>query len=256
MTRWVMRLLVANGLVFLLTMSDPVTLWGLLGYAPGRLLQAPWTLVSYTFVHGSFSHVFFNMISLLVFGPRVELRLGGARFLALYFLAGLVGALAHTFVSPGGMLIGASGATYGVTYAFARYWPREPIYIWGVLRMEAWTLVILLTVMSLWQGTIPGAGGNVAHFAHLGGFLGGFLFLQWADRTSAAAKWRAKVAPPPPGAPELDVERWRRVDRAALHPVNREEFERVLAKLDAAGPRGLTAGEIEFMERFSRLGTS
>lgn len=255
MTTWVVRLMLANLVVFLLTMGNPA-LQGFLAYAPFRLTSAPWTLVSYTFLHADFGHIFFNMLSLWVFGPRVEARLGGGRFLALYFISGLVGALAHSLFTPYGYLIGASGATFGVTYAFARYWPREPIYLWGVLRLEAWTLVVLLTALSLFQGTVPGAGGNVAHFAHLGGFLGGFLFLTWHDRTSAAAKWKAKVAPALPPAPLLDVERWRSANLAALHPVNREEYERVLAKLDASGLRSLTPPEIEFLERFSRFNPS
>jgi membrane associated rhomboid family serine protease len=255
MTRWVGRLLIANVLVFFLQLGNPlIQLY--LQYVPFRVLAAPWTLVSYTFLHGGFGHLFFNMLALWVFGPRVEARLGGGRFLGLYFAAALVGALAHSVFSPYVAIIGASGATYGVTYAFARYWPREPIYLWGVLRLEAWTLVILLTVMSLAQGTVPGAGGNVAHFAHLGGFLGGFLYLTWADRTTVAAKWRAKMAPAVPPAPLLDVDRWKRADRALMHPVNREEYERVLTKLEAAGVRGLSSGEIEFLERFSRISPS
>jgi membrane associated rhomboid family serine protease len=252
MTRWVGRLIIANLLMFFLQLGNPyVTLY--LEYWPVRFLAAPWTLLTYAFLHGGFGHLFFNMLALWVFGPRVELRLGGGRFLGLYLFAALVGALAHSIVSPQVPIIGASGATFGVTFAFARYWPREPIYLWGVLRLEAWTLVILLTILSLAQGTVPGAGGGIAHFAHLGGFLGGFLYITWADRTSAAARWRAKVAPVVPPAPQLDVERWKRADLSLMHPVNREEYERVLSKLEAAGVRGLSPADIEFLERFSRI---
>lgn len=255
MTPWVGRLVVANALLFLLTFGNPALKYALI-YIPDRLPAAWWTPLTYAFLHADFWHLFFNMLSLFVFGPRVELRLGGRRFLTLYAVAAVVGVAAHSLMTPYGALLGASGATYGVTLAFARYWPREPIYFWGVLRLEAWTLVVLLTIMSLVQGTTPGMSGGVAHFAHLGGFLGGWLYLQYADRTSDAAKWRARVAPAVPPAPLLDIERWKKVDLAAMHPVNREEYERVLKKLDAAGVRGLTASEIEFLERFSRLATS
>lgn len=255
MTPWVGRLVIANLLMFLLSAGNSEVVYRL-WFSSDRLLTAPWTLLTYAFLHGGFGHLFFNMLSLFVFGPRIEMRLGGRRFLALYIVSALTGALLHSLFSRGVPMVGASAATFGVTYAFARFWPREPIYLWGILRLEAWTLVILLTIMSLVQGTTPGMGGNVAHFAHLGGFLGGFLFLLWVDRTSDAAKWKAKVAPAPPPPALLDVDRWKKADLGAMHPVNREEYQRVLEKLEAAGVRGLSPGDIEFLERFSRIATS
>lgn len=250
MTSWVGRLIFANILAMLLVLGSPA-LYQSLAYQPYAIMRAPWTLVTYMFVHGGFMHLFFNMFSLWIFGPRVEVRLGGARFLGLYFGSGLAAALMHSVFSPYEPIIGASGACFGVTYAFAHYWPREPIYLWAVLKLEAWTLVILLTVLELYNGIK--ATDNIAHFAHLGGFLGGYVYLKWVDRTSPAAKWRAKVAPPPPPAPLLDQERWKRANLSAMHPVNREEYERVLAKLQAIGVQGLTRSEIEFLERFSRM---
>jgi membrane associated rhomboid family serine protease len=255
MTPWVGRLLVANALMFLLALGN-YEIGYRLAFSSDRLLAAPWTLITYAFLHGSFGHLFFNMLALYFFGPRVEIRLGSGRFIAMYVFSALVGALLHAMFSRRIPMVGASAAVFGVQYVFARFWPREPIYLYGVIRLEAWTLVILMTFLSLLMGSTPGLAGGIAHFAHLGGFLGGFLFLAWTDRTSDAAKWRAKVAPPPPPAPLLDVERWKKANLAAMHPVNREEYERVLAKLDTAGLKGLSHGEIEFLERFSRLTTT
>lgn len=255
MTPWVGRLIIANALMFLLSSGNEALVYRL-WFVPGTWWREPWTLLSYAFLHGSLGHLFFNMLALYFFGPRVEIRLGGSGFIRMYVLSAAVGAGLHALLSDGAPMVGASGAVFGVQYCFARFWPREPIYLYGVLRMEAWTLIVVMTVMSLAMGTRPGGGGGIAHFAHLGGFLGGFLFLLWRDKTSDAAKWRAKVAPVIPPAPLLDVERWKKVDLAAMHPVNREEYERVLSKLEAAGVRGLTASEIEFLERFSRLATS
>jgi membrane associated rhomboid family serine protease len=252
MSPWVSRLLIANLLVFVLQISNPM-LTMQFAYTPSALVTAPWTVITYMFLHGGFGHLFFNMLGLWIFGPRVEARLGSGRFIVLYMVAGLIGALTHTLFTPFGFLIGASGAVYGVTYAFARFWPREPIYLWGVLRLEAWTLVLLLTAISILNGV--GGGGDTAHFAHLGGFLGGYLFVRWAETTSDAAKWKARVAPATPPPPLIDINRWKRLDLASLHPVNREEYERVLAKLEAAGVHGLSSSEIEFMERFSRITT-
>ncbi len=135
--------------------------------------------------------------------------------------------------------------------AFARYWPRATILIWGVLPVEARVLVVITTALSLWGG-ITGAQAGIAHFAHLGGFAGGYLFLRVAEARSPAARFKAKVAPQVAARPsDGDLERWRRIDAAALHPVNREELERVLAKVAGEGPGSLTPGEREFLDRFS-----
>jgi len=116
------------------------------------------------------------------------------------------------------------------------------------LPMEARWLVVLMTAMSLfgaWQG-----GGGIAHFAHLGGFAGGFLYLRWMELRSPASRFRA-VATPLPRTSTADVDRWRRVRLDTLHPVNREEYERVLAKVELAGVVSLTPDERAFLDRFS-----
>ncbi len=251
MTRWVGRIMIANVLVFLVQSGSPITTL-YLEYQPVYILAAPWTIITYMFAHANFMHIFFNMFGLWIFGPRVEMRMGGGRFLGLYFFSGIVAALAQSIVAPRVALVGASGAIYGVTLAFAHYWPREPIYLWGVLKMEAWTLVILFAVLSLFEG-VTGTGGNVAHFAHLGGFAGGWVFVRWVDRFSPAARFRQMASPPPRAQQLVDVSRWKNVDLSQLHPVNREEYERVLAKMQMVGVAGLSAGEIEFLERFSRM---
>ena len=92
MTPWVIRLLTANVVVYFLTASMP-RVAELLAFVPAVAYQRPWTVVTYMFVHGSFTHLLFNMIGLFFFGPRIEDRLGERSFLFLYFLAGLGGAL-------------------------------------------------------------------------------------------------------------------------------------------------------------------
>jgi len=90
----------------------------------------------------------------------------------------------------------------------------------------------------------------VAHFAHLGGFVGGWLYLLWVAKTSPAAAWKRKVQPARPSGAG-DVERWRRIDPAGLHPVNRDYFNQVMSKLAASGAASLSASEREFLDRFS-----
>jgi membrane associated rhomboid family serine protease len=249
MTPWTGWLIFANVGVFLLTSWNPM-LAAPLVLVPAFIPYRPWTLVSYMFLHAGFGHIFFNMLALYFFGPQVELRMGGRAFGGLYLASGLSGALL-SLATPYAHIVGASGAVFGVMLAFARYWPHAQILIWGILPVESRVLVVIMTVISLWS-IRTGAQGGIAHFAHLGGFVGGFLYLRVMEARSPAARFRAKVAPPTPArARDADVERWRRVDAAALHPVNREEYERVMAKVATSGAGSLTPAEREFLDRFS-----
>ena len=88
MSYWVLRLLVANVIMYFVTESMPLLKSALTLYPP-IVHYRPWTLITYMFLHGDFSHLFFNMIGVFFFGPRLEAQLGGRRFLTLYFLSGL-----------------------------------------------------------------------------------------------------------------------------------------------------------------------
>lgn len=252
MTPWVRRLLIANVMVFFATQLMPQLVIPL-AFRPVLLFREPWTIVTYMFVHGGLWHIAFNMISLFFFGPRVEERLGSQRFLALYLVSGLSGALV-SFITPLTPIIGASAAVFGVQLAFARYWPRVQILIWGVLPIEARWLVVIMTVLSL-RGGISG-GGNIAHWAHLGGYAGAALFLFIMERTSSARKFKARATVPGPAAQRTEREstsmsRWSRIRGEDLHEVNRTELERIRAKIDGSGVGSLTEGDREFLERFS-----
>src|ERR1019366_3824610 len=140
MTRWVQRLLIANvGMYFVQRTMPGVT--DALMFVPVLALVRPWSIITYMFLHGSITHILFNMLALYFFGPRVEQRLGADRLLWLYFLSGISGALLSLWLAPHAALIGASAAIYGVVLAFARFWATDKIYIWGVLPLEARWLV-------------------------------------------------------------------------------------------------------------------
>jgi len=246
MSPWVLRLILVNVGVFLFTAANP-RLLGLLAFVPRFALLQPWTIVTYQFAHGGLGHLLFNMLGLLFFGPRLEERLGARHFLGLYFASGVAGALL-SFLNFNAPIIGASAAAFGVFLGFARYWPHERIYIWGIIPVEARVLVVVMTVLALFGGF--GFGGRgIAHFAHLGGFLGGWLYLRWVGWSSPAARFQRRAAAP--AASAEDVERWRRLSPEGLHPVNRAEFERVLAKLESHGPGSLTSEERAFLNRFT-----
>jgi len=241
-TPWVQRFLIANVLIFFVQQTMP----GLdrsLVLVPALLLARPWTLVTYMFLHAGFTHILFNMLGLYFFGPRVEQRIGSSRFFALYMISGITGGLL-SFYTPMVAIVGASGAIFGVLLAYARFWPRDQMLIWGIIPIEVRWLVLIYTLISL-----LGIGSGVAHFAHLGGFLGAFLYLLWMERSAGARKFR-KVATAPPPAKDATLGNWRNVNRASIHAVNKEEVDRILDKISASGLASLTPQERLFLSNF------
>jgi len=248
MTPWVTRLIIANVVVYFLSVAAPALTTTFM-LVPALVLVRPWTIVTYMFLHAGLWHLLFNMLGLFFFGPRLELELGRQKFLWLYFISGIMGALLSFVFTPFSAIIGASGAVFGVFMGFAYYWPREKLYVWGLFPIEARWLVVIMTGLSLFGG-MGIAEPGIAHFAHLGGFLGGFLYLKFLDRTSRAAKFRKKLSVPPPRSSR--PERWAKIKRDTLHEVNRTEFDRIFNKINTAGIDSLTDDERAFLDRFSQ----
>jgi membrane associated rhomboid family serine protease len=254
MTPWVTRIIVANIAVFLAQWvaeraRDPQSLDALLQVlvlVPRNIPFKPWTLVTYTFLHAGFSHIFFNMLSLYIFGPRLEAHLSGRRFLGLYLASGIAGGLLSWAFTPGAAIVGASGAILGVMFGYARYWPKDQIFLW-VVPMQVRVAVVVMTVLDIFGGF--GGGGNVAHFAHLGGFAGAFIYLRILDLRPRQHKFEAKLRGPP--ISRSDVDRWSKIQRDQLHEVNREEFDRIMQKIETEGVGSVTPQERTFLDNFS-----
>ena len=253
MTPWVRKLLIANIAMFFLAPLSPVEL----SFYPPAIFVRPWTLVSYMFLHAGFMHLLFNMIGLYFFGPRVEDRLGAKGFLWLYLLSGLGAALFHFVFSREYPVVGASGAVYGVLLAFAMYWPRERIYLWGILPIEAWLLATLLVFGSLYAGVNPSGDSSTAHFAHLGGLAFGFVFIKWWEWRKGAAKRAFDKKLHPEASPKgivgdrLATARWKGIVLDSLHELNRGEVVRLLAKVESEGVGNLRPSERQFLDRMS-----
>ena len=249
MTPWVKRLLIANVAVFFVQLTVGQAATQFLAFIPSLALVRPWSFVTYMFAHSpqSVTHILFNMLVLFFFGPRVEERLGSGHFIRLYFASGIMGAILSIVFNQGGYIIGASGAVFGVQLAFAKYWPRERIYIWGILPIEAWLLVVITTVLALWGGFV-GGGGGVAHFAHLGGYLGAWIYLIWMERRSPSRAWKAKIEKP---VRKVEIGNWRNIDTKSIHEVNRAEVDRILDKISAKGIESLTPQERTFLSHFA-----
>jgi hypothetical protein len=130
--------------------------------------------------------------------------------------------------------------------AFARFWPRDQFLIWGIIPIEARWLVLGYTAWSVWSG-YRGSQGGVADFAHLGGFIGAFVYLQLIARNSAGKRWKREVTAAPPVPRTTD---WSRLDRSTIHEVNRDEVNRILDKISASGLGSLTPQERIFLSNF------
>ena len=137
-----------------------------------------WQFVTYMFVHSNWSHLFSNMLGLLIFGISVERSIGSKEFLLFYFLTGILCGVFSFFFHyfTGGyyvFLMGASGVIYAILLLFAVIFPRSTIYIWGIIPLKAPVLVIVYTIFELVSQF--SASSNIAHYTHLAGF--GFAWL-------------------------------------------------------------------------------
>lgn len=174
----------------------------------------PWQLITHMFMHGSTEHLIFNMLALWMFGSVLEGVWGPKKFLIFYLLCGLGAALAHMLVlyyemqhlifqfehvanagtqeyfrdKIGGQLVsatvGASGAVFGCLAAFGFMYPESYIYVYFLVPIKAKWFVILYAAMELFLGIKNSAGDNVAHFAHLGGAVVGFLLVYFWKKSN------------------------------------------------------------------------
>ena len=156
------------------------TLFALWPIASGNFM--PWQVLTYAFMHGDFGHLFFNMIGLWMFGGELERLWGQKRFIH-FLLAGALSAAAVQIVWT--MLIGsrvptvgASGAIFALLLAFGMLFPNRTIMLLiPPIPMKAKFFVAIFGALELVLGFM--GGGGVAHFAHLGGMLGGFLMIRF-----------------------------------------------------------------------------
>ncbi len=141
-----------------------------------------WQFVTYMFLHSVSDpwHIIFNMLVLWMFGSEVEKAMGTRRFLTMYFTAGIFAGIFGCLFTPNNPILGASGAIFAVEIAFAMFYPNATI-IFFVFPIKAKYLVTIFAGITVFNCLMP-TGGNVAHFAHLGGLLYGFLFIRYEPR--------------------------------------------------------------------------
>ena len=200
------NLLIINIIMFIATLVNESFMIGTFAmFYPASPFFRWWQPLTHMFMHGGFWHIFFNMYTLLMFGMVVERALGTKRFLILYFVTGLGAVALHTGVEwlqarsllastdPADAMaytnllrtpmVGASGAIYGVLVAFAMLYPSARMtLIFPPVTLDAKWMVIIFIGIELVTG-ITGTQLGIAHFAHLGGALFGFLLVwYWRKR--------------------------------------------------------------------------
>ena len=228
----VKNLLIINGLFFLATITldgmgfDMYRFFGLHQFQSPDFM--PHQLITHLFMHGNFTHLFFNMFALWMFGKVLENVWGGKKFLIYYMITGLGAAAIHlgvsqyeimslqaqissndlnTILNEGGNIlaggqnytnpimgklnllihtptVGASGAVFGVLLAFGMLFPNALLYIYLAIPIKAKYFVILYGLLELYAGISNNPADNVAHFAHLGGMIFGFLLIKYWRKNS------------------------------------------------------------------------
>ena len=197
----VSNLLIANVVAYLATMLlDTNDMYALFALFPvGSPFFEVWQPLTYMFLHGDFSHLFFNMFALWMFGRGLEMEMGTKRFLIYYFTCGIGAALVQLGVAQIDLMrlpeasiayqqylwtptVGASGAVFGLLLAFGKLHPNATIMLLiPPIPMKAKWFVIIYGLLELLFG-VSGNMDSVAHFAHLGGMFWGWLLILWWQR--------------------------------------------------------------------------
>jgi membrane associated rhomboid family serine protease len=183
----VLNLIIINALVFVLQLvmdgpdeiiSAKIALWPY-----NTPYFKPYQLVTHMFAHGGWGHIIFNMFALWSFGSMLERSWGPKRFLIFYLACGLAAGVAQLFLSNA-PAVGASGAIMGLFAAFAYLFPNTELIIFPIpVPIKAKFAVAIMAAIDLFGGVYP-AGSNIAHFAHLGGLLMGFILVLIWNKTN------------------------------------------------------------------------
>ena len=135
-----------------------------------------WQPLTYMFMHGRFEHLFFNMFSLWMFGATLENVWGTKRFLFYYMVCGIGAGLISMLIPGYHVSVGASGAIYALLLAFGMMFPNGYIYLYFLVPIKTKWFIVGMVVLELFEGFFRSSDG-IAHFAHLGGMLIGFIII-------------------------------------------------------------------------------
>ncbi|HEY5219520.1 MAG TPA: rhomboid family intramembrane serine protease [Gemmatimonadaceae bacterium] len=276
--RWLALAWVGVGLLQA-TVVMPADVVGWLGFRTSGLEHTWWTAVSYPFVQAGSWSLVVSVYALLVFGPSVEHVWGSRAFVTFFVWCAIGGALVHALFAQSAVFVGATAGVFGVMMAYAWLWPKEELYVLGILPMRVWTMITILAVAMLMFGASESAANGAGYLAHLGGFLFAALYLKRPNPVSIEdLRQRVSAAPDPTGetprAVPRTLPRSRREDETdevvarsnaavAEHQmpaarttvrrdVKREALNRVLDKISEQGLDSLTPSDRAMLEEMSR----
>jgi membrane associated rhomboid family serine protease len=241
-------------------------------FADGYNFQI-WQLITYQFMHGGFSHILFNMFALWMFGMEIENMWGSKKFLYYYLLCGVAAGLLQLFIPPllgtaSAVTIGASGAVYGVLIAFGLLFPNRHIYLYFLVPVRAKYLIGFLIILEFLL--IDSAGSNVAHLAHLGGALCGFLYIMFDKTIDAPIKQSllgnrgyssdSSFKNPFENIGEKFRKRGENIEEAKYYDmkdkdeteISQEEIDRILDKISQSGYQNLSEKEKKILFEASK----
>jgi membrane associated rhomboid family serine protease len=211
---------------------------------PLRLLQC----FTYQFLHSSFSHIFWNMYSLWLFGSILEQRIGRRRFLALYLSSGVLGGIFFLLANLNGVAycVGASGAVCGVLAATAMVYPNLRLFFFAIVPLKLWWYAVGYFLLEFYYAT-HGSLSGIAHCAHLGGALAGFLYMLFRSNSAVAPSWLRNLFRPRPAGRKDEEPGWHVPPPPPPRDIDRQELDRILDKMARQGFDQLTPAEKETM---------
>jgi membrane associated rhomboid family serine protease len=235
------KLVVANVVVYILQIIFAPTFSGIFAITPKLMVHNLyfWQPLTYMFLHGSFMHIFFNMLMLWIWGSALESVWGGQRFLKYYLACGLGGALFITIFSFNTTTIGASGAIFGLYLAYAMLFPNNYVFLYFVFPIKAKYLVTFLALFQLAAG-ISGPSG-ISYCAHLGGIFAGLLFFR---REIMNARWLSRMRNRWGNYTQTRREEWERQESTKI--------DSILDKIASKGYENLSTTEKRILENYSR----
>ena len=246
----VKKLIIANVVVFviqiLFSRMFHIYLSPYLGLVPKDVYTrfTVWQIFSYLFLHGSFFHILFNMFFLWMFGSELERYWGSREFLFYYFITGVGAGIFNIIMDLNSTIpiIGASGAIYGILTAFGMIFPNRLIYIYFIIPIRAKYFVIIIGIITFLSAYWTSNTG-IAHFAHLGGIVIGFIYLKKNIRL------------------KYIIERWKRFrfnrrlriirDKQKKIKDSKEQIDTILDKINEVGYENLTEEEKKILYRAS-----
>ena len=240
-------LIIANAAVFVIEMLTGPAFIRIFGLVPAKVTGSLWIwqVFTYMFLHGGVFHIIMNLFILWMFGRSVESSWGTGEFLKYYFTCGIGAALLTVITGPLSQTvsIGASGAVYGVLLAFGMMYPDEIIFFNFFIPMKAKHFVILLGVMTL-LGSMGSPGSGIAHLAHLGGLLTGYIYLKYPVKRRIFFNWLSGAAKKMPGSYGKK--------KGRVNTPSGEDVNRILDKILKEGAGSLTREEERVMQEYIR----